>query len=317
MEWHDMPMRKDFAAVYICGEYPIGAREMFRAWCLQHGTIPNDRFFFLGDTCDLLDPASVKIWAEFIVEQLKGRRAVIFVDTWQQATAQGDQSDNVLMQTATHHAVALGRSVKGPVVFAAHPPKSAKESNILTVMGSGIIENNSSGIWHLTEDGGTRTLTVDRVKSKGKGNYEAFKFVQRDLGRTDPHFNRRLTAVYPERIAGSTTKGSEVETKMLEAIKTAYGEAIRDLYLEVARRDAEAGKAYNLSDFCPAFIRLPNDNVRVKALQELNQCYSTADSLNSHLKSMLTCVPVQVEDVIMNISKRGAVTWTSAGFDAP
>jgi hypothetical protein len=273
MDWHDMPMRKDFAAVYICGEYPIGAREMFRAWCIKNPdkVLPPDRFLFFGGTCDLLSADSVKTWAEYIVKELNGRRAVIFIDTWQKATAMGDQSDNAMMQTAVAHAEAMGRSVRGPVVFAAHPPKNSKEKAPLTVMGSSVIENGTAGIWHLSDEGGIRHLSVDRIKGKGQGNYEEFTFNEIDLKRKDPYFGIPLTAVVPERVGGSTTAGSASDNQRDDIKRLAWAEAIRDLLNIEMERDPEAAKSFALKMFAKKIHELPRSHTIRSKLEEVTR----------------------------------------------
>lgn len=254
MMWHDMPIMEDFASVYICGEDDIGARDMARAWSLANNKMPPpDRFFFMDTTCDLLSRESVEMWTRFLMEKLRGRRAVIFLDTWQRATARGAQSDEVDMQTAVHHVEAMAKSLRGPAIVAAHPPKSGE----ITVLGSSIIENTTSGIWHLTkEGGGERKLFVERIKGKGHGNYQTFEFREVDLKRQDD-FERPITGIYAHRVGGTTTRGSAEEVAKLDTARLAYAKVIAGL---IQRANEDGGKtkaSFSMNDTARRIDCLP------------------------------------------------------------
>lgn len=269
MDWHDMPIMEDFAVIYICGEDDIGARDQFRAWVIRNqNTIPDaDRFYFMDTSFDLMSADSVKQWAEFFYEKLKGRRAVVFIDTWQRATSRGSQNDDVEMQMAVHHAEAFAKSFKGPALIAFHPPKA--DANV--VLGSSVIENSSSAIWTLIQEANGRKLQVTRIKGKGHGNYQIFEYIEVALGDVDV-FNREITGVVPERIGGTSTNGSMEEENTANTAKMMYAAAIRDMILAAEKDPAFAtvrGHSFTIKDTAQRLMQLPKDDANRQGLEEV------------------------------------------------
>ncbi len=278
MNWYDMPVMEDFAVVYICGEDDIGARDMFRAWVKKHEKQPAaDRFFFLDKTCDLMSRDSCELWTRFLLDQLKGKRAVIFLDTWQRATSRGAQSDEADMQTAIHHIEAIAKSLCGPCVVAAHPPKADTSS----VMGSSIIENATAGIWHLTqEEGARRRLRVERVKGAPNNSYQDFNFTQIDLDRKN-NFGRAITGIIPERSGGSSTKGTMEEQIAIEKGRENYATVIHNFMQRqgkntITKKDVVVMIAHlqphdDLYQLLQDARETPNNQPQVK--RRLEQCF--------------------------------------------
>lgn len=254
MDWHDMPVMKDFAAIYICGEDDIGARDQFRAWIANNGGMLPDskRFLFMDTTFDLMSRESVELWVNFLRDELAGRRAVVFVDTWQRATSRGSQNDDVDMQTAVHHTEAIARSFNGPAVVAFHPPKA----DVNVVLGSSVIENSSTAIWTLEEENNVRRMTVTRIKGKGHGNFQLFEYREIGLGEKD-YFGRPVTGVVPIRRGGTSTVGSFEETQLEDNARLAFANLIRLLIME-AERDPDFAekreKAFSLPDMAERIV---------------------------------------------------------------
>lgn len=233
MDWHGIRMDSDWAVVYICGEDDIGARMHMKSWCQLHGVKPMDnRLFFMAGTCDLTKPDNVIEWGKFLRGKIGDRRAVVFVDTWQRASASASQSDDTQMQLAVHSAEWLARHLGGPAVVAAHPPKNAKD---MTVMGSSIIENSTTAIWQLTKETNGYKVRVSRIKGAPENSDATFQTKKIELLRHDgspwvDRYERRVTGIVPERLGGS-----EISTDPIQAVRDQADRA-RFAYATVIRR---------------------------------------------------------------------------------
>lgn len=252
MDWHGVPVKDHYKVVYICGEDDEGAEEIIRGWCKAHNQpkFPKDKFIFLDIITDLMSAEDVKGWAEHLRKVVGGgNKAVLFLDTWQRASSRGGQSKDEDMQKAVHHAEVLARSLNGPMVIAAHPPKGG----VTSIMGSSIIENETTAIWHLTSEANGRKLVVDRIKGKGSGNYHLFRFKEQDLGELDS-FGRPRTSLYPVKIGGIEFQGA----KEVDEERAAYAEVISKLDLE--RIDIDANSApYSLKAMSDRMGKLLED----------------------------------------------------------
>ena len=199
MDWHDIKCESDLAVVYLCGEDAEGLKDQYRAWSKHHGRTPDEcRFIMIPAAPDLLKPAIVEAWTEAIKETVGDKRCVVMLDTWQRATSKASQSDEEQMQTAVHHVEAMARSLGGPAITAAHPPKHSTES----IMGSSVIENATTTIWTL-EDGPTgKKLEVTRIKGAAAGQTLITDFEIVRLGEFD-QFEKERTGVVPRKFGGS------------------------------------------------------------------------------------------------------------------
>lgn len=227
MDWHGLPTKRGYHAVYIAGEDDEGAEEQVRGWCRMHDVdSPPARFVFLDIITDLMSAEDTREWAEYLRAVIgQNGRAAIFLDTWQRGSSRGGQNSDEDMQTAVHHAEALARSLNGPAVVAFHPPKHNEEM----VMGSSVIENSTTAIWKMTDHAAGKKLEVTRIKGKGTGNYQVFTFEEVGLGEQDDFGNER-TAVVPTKLGG--VENSEEADRTEHQV---FGEAA----FEVARRERE------------------------------------------------------------------------------
>lgn len=235
MDWQGIPAEHGWTTVYVCGEDAEGAREQYRAWCATHDRSPGeDRFVFMAGTVDLMSADSTRLWAEFLTQVLHGRRAVVFVDTWQRATSRGGQNKDEDMQTAVHHAEALAKSLSGPAVIAFHPPKYNED----VVMGSSVIENNTTAIWRMEQQATSRKLEVTRMKGKGEGNYQLLRFEEVGLGEQD-QFGKEVTGVVAVRIGGSEVMEGDEASRVEDEATAAVARVVRALDLD--RKDPLTG----------------------------------------------------------------------------
>lgn len=76
----------------------------------------------------------------------------------------------------------------------------------MTIRGSAVQEDASSGIWELTETGDGIKLTVSRAKGKGRGNYRRFKLMPFDLDGHDS-YGDPLQGIVPVNFGGTEDEG--------------------------------------------------------------------------------------------------------------
>jgi hypothetical protein len=203
-DWMEEPVTQGLYAVFVAGEDVENTAQHVMAWCKYHngGKVP-DRFALIGDVPNLMDPDDCPALAKHLRTFVpQGKRAVVFVDTWQRATSaapDGQNSDRD-MGIAVKRVEALARQLGGPVVCCCHPPKDARVT--ATVMGSSVIENASTGIWHLTKENAGLKLEVNRIKGAGLGNYKYLDHKMVMLDRCDER-GQRLTGLVATYVGGN------------------------------------------------------------------------------------------------------------------
>ena len=226
-DWMGEPVTQGLHVVYAAGEDVENTAQHIAAWCKYHngGNAPDpERFTFVTDVPDLMDGGDCfalgKHLRTFVPE---GRRAIIFVDTWQRATSvapDGQNSDRD-MGIAVKNLEALARAFGGPAICCCHPPKDARVT--ATVMGSSVIENASTGIWHLTKENAELKLEVTRIKGKGLNNCKLLFHEEVMLDRRD-ECGRRLTGKVAIRASGDFSNAldaREAEKAARQAVLTA------------------------------------------------------------------------------------------------
>ncbi len=297
MDWCGQPTKEGFWAVMLVGEDIGNSAAHVEAWCQKHGlSKPPKRFLFIEDVPDLMSAEDSEALAQYLRSVLPdGARAVLFVDTWQRASARGGQNRDEDMQKAVGHAEAIARSLNGPCVIAFHPPKHDGG----TVMGSSVIENATSAIWELSDDAGTKRLTVTRIKGKGTGNYQRFAIEDMGLGRTEEH-GGEVTGAVMARVGGV-----EVESSLRDAERRAYADLIREA-MDASMREGEAPPTWTPQETAKRIAGLPMsiDGRKTRA--------KSSDRLKRHLSDLFR-LPVSLDDeyelaLIDTGQRRGAGT---------
>ena len=230
MEWFNLPMKHEYQAVYLCGEDDEGAEEQIRAWCKHHDVEAGiDNFKFMDLITDLMDKDDTREYALFLKNEIGDDKAVVFLDTWQRASARGGQNKDEDMQYAIQHAEALARSLGGPVIAAFHPPKQDEH----VILGSSIIENSTSAIWKLSDNMQVgKKLEVTRIKAKGLGNAHYLDFKEIELDDMDD-FGQLRSGVVVEYIGG--VSGKHTATVEYKERKIVLADIIKEL--EMRRKD--------------------------------------------------------------------------------
>jgi hypothetical protein len=206
MEWCDQRIVPGWKVIYVCGEDPEGMRLNGRAWAQETGVEPaDDRFQIIQDKVDLTSETDLNLQLQEMEEWVGDGRALIVMDTWQRSVGGESTNDPVAMAAAIDRVEKMARRLNGPILALVHPPKDGR----LTVTGSGVQENNSSGIWTIDEVHGNKQLTITRSKGPGQGNYKLFNLAPVELPGFD-QFDEPLTGMMAMP-AGGSGDGKEIE----------------------------------------------------------------------------------------------------------
>lgn len=304
MDWWGKNTDKGWSSVYICAEDDEGLQTMMTGWSIQNDKLPaKDRFIVMTGSPNLLDGGEVRKWAEYLKTKLGKHKAVVFVDTWQRVTASVSQNDDSDMQVAIKNAEWLARELGGPVVIAFHPPKN----NEGTITGSMVIENSTTSIWSVVHDSFCRRMTNERIKGKGEGMFQRFRWDSIKTGKQD-QWGKDVTSP----ILGDLG-GSEHETESFDGVvnqvKGVYASVIRDLIMEAENDDEfvkNRGKFFHAKDTAQRIIALfdrdPNNRYKRKLAKLGNNDYSTESTLRRKLGDMFrSSGPVLTDDMSGNV----------------
>lgn len=231
-DWMGEPVTQGFHVVFTSGEDVENTAQHIAAWCKYHnsGNPPDpERFTFVKDVPDLMDggdcAALGKHLRTFVSE---GRRAVVFVDTWQRATSaapDGQNSDRD-MGLAVKNLEALARAFGGPAICCCHPPKDVRVT--ATVMGSSVIENASTGIWTLSNTDAGLKVEVTRIKGAGLGGHKYLAHETVRLDRRDEG-GQPLTGLVATYVGGNLSNALEAR-EAEKATRQAVLDVVLDLY---------------------------------------------------------------------------------------
>lgn len=223
-DWCGIPVQKGWKVIYICGEDDEGLRVNANAWTIKHGkTALNERFLTSDDIVKLTE----RSWMEIRLKEMKawaqGARCLIILDTWQRATAGWSKIDDKLMAQAMDHAEEIARELNGAMLSNVHPPKDGR----MTVVGSGVQEDNSTGIWTLEQKSKAIQLTNLRAKGPGEGEFILFNMEQIEIDQEDS-FGYPITGIVPIKIGGNEhgklgEQESEIERELIGWADAIYG----------------------------------------------------------------------------------------------
>lgn len=206
MDWFGIPMMTehpdkngdDWCILYLCGEDDEGLELNMIGWHKHHEKdFPEDKLYIRPAITNLMKESDVEDEILALGDIVRGRRCVIFMDTWQRATSHGRQNDDTDMQKAFEAAEILARVLRGPALIAFHPPKDGRQ----TILGSSIIENNTTAIWFLEEVADGLRLKVTRIKGPGQNNWRKFRKEEVDLESED-QFGKPEIGLIPIKFAG-------------------------------------------------------------------------------------------------------------------
>ncbi len=203
-DWWGMPSMKDWCVIYICGEDDEGMILNVRAWGKHHGKLPpNDRFLFAKGIISLTSEAALAVRLKEMIMWADGRRCLVVLDTWQRATAGSKSNADDEMENMVKRAEFVAKRLNGPMIACFHPPKDGR----MTIRGSAVQEDTSSGLWTLEKETDGIKLTIARAKGAGEGNWRKFRIKTVDLDGTD-FYGDPLQGIVPTKISGREDVGT-------------------------------------------------------------------------------------------------------------
>ncbi|MBI1213779.1 MAG: AAA family ATPase [Alphaproteobacteria bacterium] len=236
LDWHGQPAKRGWGALYLAGEDAEGVNDQIKALMIRH-EIPEldpSRFIVMDEIVDLLNDAGVEsVWIPHLLQVAKGRRFVVFYDTWQIATSSGKQNDDEPMQRAIVNVKKIAKALGGPAVIAAHPPKDKKNQD--TWSGSGVMENHSQALWKLTKETQGLKFSVPRIKGTRPGYSAEFQFEEQVLGGCD-EWGQPLIGLVPVKIGGEGHVMEQHEQARRADLKQAVTDAICEIILDAEER---------------------------------------------------------------------------------
>ena len=175
-----------------------------RAWEKQHGKLPaNDRFLFAKGIISMTSEAQLVVRLKEMVEWAKGRRCLVILDTWQRATAGSKSNADDEMEVMVKRAEFVAKKLGGPMIACYHPPKDGR----MTIRGSAVQEDTSSGLWTLEKEAGGIKLTIVRAKGAGEGNWRKFRIDPIELEGED-FYGDPLQGIVTIKVSGREDEGT-------------------------------------------------------------------------------------------------------------
>lgn len=221
-DWWGTPTMKDWCVIYICGEDDEGMILNVRAWAQYHGVMPsNDRFLVAKGVIKMTEGTKLKLRLNEMREWARGRRCITILDTWARATSGYSSNTQEEMDMAYENAEAVARALNGPMIACFHPPKDGR----MTIRGSAVQEDASSGIWNLEKVTDGIQLTVQRAKGRGEGSYRKFRIEQVTLPGTD-FYKDSLEGVVPIKISGTEDENTQNHVERVARERKAWATAI-------------------------------------------------------------------------------------------
>lgn len=222
MDWLGLPTMKDWCVVYICGEDDEGMILNARAWTQYHDRKPDrDRFLVARDIIKMTDTTTLKLRLAEMKEWAGDRRCVVVLDTWARATSGASSNTQEEMDIAYGNAEAVAKTLNGPMIACFHPPKDGR----MTIRGSAVQEDASSGIWNLEKLASGIRLTIQRAKGPGEGNWCMFRIENIKMSGQD-FYGQPLEGIVPVKFAGREDEGTPEYQDDIARVRRAWAEAV-------------------------------------------------------------------------------------------
>lgn len=223
MDWWGIETMRNWKIIYICGEDDEGMILNVRAWAKYNdrGLPENDRFLVAKDIIKMTNKTELSVRLKEMREWANGARCLIILDTWARATSGYSSNTQEEMDTAYENAEMVAAALKGPMIACFHPPKDGR----MTIRGSAVQEDASSGIWELTEMPDGIKLTIGRAKGKGRGNYRNFRLEPLDLEGVD-FYGDKLQGIVPVKFGGTEDEGKSSFIEQKAEQRRAWAKAV-------------------------------------------------------------------------------------------
>jgi hypothetical protein len=341
MDWWGIPTMRNWKVIYICGEDDEGMILNVRAWAKYNsrGLPANDRFLVAKDIIKMTNKTELSVRLREMREWADGARCLIILDTWARATSGYSSNTQEEMDVAYENAEMVAAALMGPMIACFHPPKDGR----MTIRGSAVQEDASSGIWVLEEGTDGIKLTIERAKGKGKGKYRIFEIKTVELSGKDS-YGDKLEGIVPVKKGGTEDEGKTdyLERKMNQ--RRAWAKAIIGCLADYPLRNPDVEKTSNditnIAKFLTTMWVTRNDDVEAAAfaadwmdlIDEESQMVSvTNDSQHQQVRVRLDkefmqspdTQAVVIDNYVLKVKKKEGtkktyhfvITATSAGHE--
>jgi hypothetical protein len=224
-----------------------------RAWA-QHddrGLPSDDRFMVAKGIIKMTDKTKLKMRLDHMLKWADGKRCLVILDTWARATAGYSSNTQEEMDLAYENAEKVAKALNGPMLACFHPPKDGR----MTIRGSAVQEDASSGIWELEKEQDGVKLTIGRAKGKGEGNFRKFSMKPVDLPGFDI-YKDRLQGLVPICFAGTESENTEDAAKTHHNKRRAWAKAIIGALVAYPAENLEAKTETSVSGLAKFLTRM-------------------------------------------------------------
>ena len=123
----------------------------------------------------------------------------------------------------------------------------------MTIRGSAVQEDASSGIWELTETPDGIKLTIARAKGKGKGKYRNFRLEPIDLEDHDS-YGDKLQGIVPIKFGGTEDEGTASRIEQQRNQRHAWAKAVIGALAIFPSENPEVEKCSNTASGIAKFL---------------------------------------------------------------
>ncbi len=340
MDWWGIDMMKNWKVIYICGEDDEGMILNVRAWAKFNvrGLPDNDRFLVAKDIIKMTNKTALSVRLREMREWADGARCLVILDTWARATSGYSSNTQEEMDIACENAEMVAAALQGPMIACFHPPKDGR----MTLRGSAVQEDTSSGIWVLEEMPDGIRLTIERAKGKGKGNYRLFEIVGVELEGKDS-YGDKLEGIVPVKRGGTEDEGTVNHTERRMKQRRAWAKAIIGCLADYPLHNPEVEKTpndiTNIAKFLTTMWMAREDDFDAAGfvgewmdlIKEENQMIAITNNQHQQVRSRLDAEfmqsadtqPVVIDDYVLKVEKKEGtqnklhfvITATNAGHE--
>lgn len=323
MDWWGIETMKNWKVIYICGEDDEGMILNVRAWAKYNdrGLPDNDRFLVAKDIIKMTNKTELSIRLREMREWATGARCLIILDTWARATSGYSSNTQEEMDTAYENAERVASALDGPMIACFHPPKDGR----MTIRGSAVQEDASSGIWELEEISDGVKLTVGRAKGAGRGNYRLFHLETTKLEGFDS-YGDKLEGIVPVK-HGGTEDGSRTDlTERRMGQRRAWAKAVIGCLADYPLRNPDVektnnnvtaiakfltamwinrGNDLNTIEFAEGWLDLIDEHKQMSSITNESQWQTVRNRLEDEFMQSADTQPVVIDKYILKVEKKG------------
>jgi hypothetical protein len=324
MDWWGIDAMRNWKVIYICGEDDEGMILNVRAWAKYNdrGLPDNDRFLVARDIIKMTNQTELSVRLKEMTTWAAGARCLVILDTWARATSGYSSNTQEEMDTAYENAEKVAAALQGPMIACFHPPKDGR----MTIRGSAVQEDASSGIWELVEQNDGIKLTIGRAKGKGRGNYRNFRLKPLDLEGFDA-YGDKLQGIVPVKHGGTEDEGTKNYIEQKADQRRAWAKAVIGALEVFPAENPEIEKCsntasgiakflvhmwinrqedYSATGFCADWMDELVEHEQMANVNNEGQWKQVNDRLNSEFLISSDSQPVVVGEYTLKVEKKAS-----------